>query len=236
MGCSSNSSIQEGNEHRKRAMKEEKIKIVDNSNLINGENEEQKVNNNINEDLIEDKKDDKKNIFKYKKPPNEDDKINVSPAEKEYIVEENNTEVNKNYKKIAYKGVTILENVKECLPENIDRNYIKDMVYNALGRNIVEDKSEYVKGRNLTSDQVEGIIDILYKIISENENVEKNEVEDERLNDCKVNIGFYEANEENIRKFIFKGKNPTEDDIQNALHQFNSGEEETKILAVEILD
>ena len=83
---------------------------------------------------------------------------------------------------------------------------------------------------------MEGIIDVLFKIVSENENVEKNEIEDQRLNDIKVNIGFYDANEENIRKFIFKDKNPTDEEVENILNQFNSGEAETKILAVEIED
>ena len=236
MGCSSNSSIQESNEQKKRPIKEAKIDKIDNSKLIKDENDDERINkNNINDDLIE-TKEDKKNNFKFKNSPNEDDKIIVPPAVKEYIVEGNDTKIDKNYKKRQYKGVTILENVKQCFPENIDRNYIKDMVYNALGYNIVKDKSEYIKGKNLTSEQVEGIIDILHKIVYENEIVEKNEIEDKRLNDAKVNIGFYEANEENIRKFIFKGKNPTEEEIQNALNQFNNGEEETKILAVEILD
>ena len=236
MGCSSNSTIQESNQKRKGPSKEVKIDKVDNSNLLKDENDDERINkNNINDDLIE-AKEDKKNNFKFKNSPNEDDKIIVPPAVKEYIVEGNDTKIDKNYKKRQYKGVTILENVKQCFPENIDRNYIKDMVYNALGYNIVKDKSEYIKGKNLTTEQVEGIIDILHKIVYENEIVEKNEIEDERLNDAKVNIGFYEANEENIRKFIFKGKNPTEEEIQSALNQFNNGEEETKILAVEILD
>ena len=91
------------------------------------------------------------------------------------------------------------------------------MVYNVLSGNIVKDKSKYIKGKNLTYDQVEGIIDILFKIVSENENVEKNEIDDERLNDVKVNIRFYDANEENIRKYIFKGKTPTEEEVENAL-------------------
>ena len=137
MGCSSNSSIKETNDHRENPVMNAKIDKVANSNLINVENEEEKVNNKINEDLIEANEDKKKN-FKYKNSPNEDDKIIVPPAIKEYIVEGNDTKVNKNYKKRAYKGATILENVKQCLPENIDRNYIKDMVYNALGNNIVE--------------------------------------------------------------------------------------------------
>ena len=237
MGCSGNSSVRVNDESRKNPQKQN-----DNSNLIiesekgeyeknkevikEKEKEEKKIINSIIED-------NKKNVFNE---DNEDNKIIVPPAVKEFTVEGNDTKVSKNYKKRTFKGLTILENVKQYFPENIERDYIKDMVNNALGGNIVNDKSEYIKGKNLTKEQVEGIIDVLFKIVSENENVEKNEIEDERLNDIKVNIGFYDANKENIRKFIFKGKNPTDEEVENTLNQFNSGEAETKILAVEIED
>jgi len=238
MGCSGNSSTKTYDEDRKNSQKQ-KLEN-DNSNLIiKSENDEdvkkeevkkEKEEKKINNSNIEDNK---KNIFNE---DNEDNKIIVPPAVKEFTVEGNDTKVSKNYKKRTFKGLTILENVKQYFPENIERDYIKDMVNNALGGNIVNDKSEYIKGKNLTKEQVEGIIDVLFKIVSENENVEKNEIEDERLNDIKVNIGFYDANKENIRKFIFKGKNPTDEEVENTLNQFNSGEAETKILAVEIED
>ena len=240
MGCSGNSSTKTYDEDRKNSQKQ-KLEN-DNSNLIiKSENDEdvkkeevkkekEKEEKIINNSIIEDNK---KNVFNE---DNEDNKIIVPPAVKEFTVEGNDTKVSKNYKKRTFKGLTILENVKQYFPENIERDYIKDMVNNALAGNIVNDKSEYIKGKNLTKEQVEGIIDVLFKIVSENENVEKNEIEDERLNDIKVNIGFYDANKENIRKFIFKGKNPTDEEVENTLNQFNSGEAETKILAVEIED
>ena len=239
MGCSSNSSVKEVEEAKTNPKKQE-IKN-DNSNLlIESEREEVKKKEekkvqkekdiNVNNSIIEDNKQNEFNL------DNEDNKIIVPPAVKEFIVEGNDTKVGKNYKKRTFKGLTILENVKQYFPENIERDYIKDMVNNALGVNIVNDKSEYIKGKNLTKEQVEGIIDVLFKIVSENENVEKNEIEDERLNDIKVNIRFYNANEENIRKFIFKGKNPSDEEVENTLNQFNAWDAETKILAVEILD
>ena len=238
MGCSGNSSTKTYDEDRKNSQKQ-KLEN-DNSNLIiKSENDEDVKKEEVKKEKEEKKKnnsnieDNKKNIFNE---DNEDNKIIVPPAVKEFTVEGNDTKVSKNYKKRTFKGLTILENVKQYFPENIERDYIKDMVNNALGGNIVNDKSEYIKGKNLTKEQVEGIIDVLFKIVSENENVEKNEIEDERLNDIKVNIGFYDANKENIRKFIFKGKNPTDEEVENTLNQFNSGEAETKILAVEIED
>ena len=240
MGCSGNSSVKVDEETRKNPQNQKKENDNSNLNIESEKGEEvkkkevkkekEKEEKIINNSIIEDNK---KNVFNE---DNEDNKIIVPPAVKEFTVEGNDTKVGKNYKKRTFKGLTILENVKQYFPENIERDYIKDMVNNALGGNIVNDKSEYIKGKNLTREQVEGIIDVLFKIVSENENVEKNEIEDQRLNDIKVNIGFYDANKENIRKFIFKGKNPTDEEVENTLNQFNSGEAETKILAVEIED
>ena len=250
MGCTSDSSINT-NERKKP-------KIDSNQNEINSQlsikkdgedikREEQEViskNSEINDNDIEKveftDKNKKKKKMKKKITLNdyneEDNKIILPPATKEFIVEGNDTNVNKNYKKRVYQGVTILENIKNYFPENIERDFIKDMVYNTLAQNIVKDESQFIKGKNLTVKQVDGIIDVIFKIVHENENVEKNEVEDERLKDVKVNIMFYDANEENIRKFIFKDKNPTDEEVENTLKQFNSGEEEVKILGVEILD
>ena len=144
---------------------------------------------------------------------------------------------NDSYKKTAYKGLTILENVKEYLPENIGREDIKGMIYNALGNSIVNNKSEYIKGKNLTKDQVEGIIDALLKLVSNNENSEKNDFEDERLSDVKIKIGFYDADKENVRKFMFRGKNPSDEEVEKTYNNLTSnGTENVKLLAIEFQD
>ena len=240
MGCGS-SSIKE--KENKRLPPPPIIKNENNESeeFLLKENEKKeevkiKINNkNKQNDLIEEKKV-KNPTFLKDSILSDENKIIIPPPIKEYIVEGNDANENQKYIKRKYKGVTILENVKEYFHENLERDFIKNMVYNVLSGNIVKDKSKYIKGKNLTYDQVEGIIDILFKIVSENENVEKNEIDDERLNDVKVNIRFYDANEENIRKYIFKGKTPTEEEVENALNQFNSRGDQAKILAIEIVD
>ena len=142
------------------------------------------------------------------------------------------------YKKRAYTGLTILENVKQYLPEDISRDDIKGMLYNSLGDTVVNDSSQYIKGKNLTKDQVEGIIDMLMKSVKKEEGEEEeNPVEDERLKDVKVKIGFYDADKENVREIIFRGKNPTDEELDQMLNQLTSnGEENVKLLAVEFED
>ena len=234
MGCSCSSSIEEGGRKKNRT-NENKNKNEEHLNLNSGK-KNLKTNenpNNNNKNLIENKNN-KNDFFLKNSIAEEENKIIVPPAVKEYIVEGNDIKEDKSYKKRTYKGLTILENIKEYIPENISRDYIKDMVYNCLSGNIVKNKSEYIKGKNLTYDQVEGIIDTLFKIVVENEIIEKKEIEDERLNDVNVKINFYDANEENIRKFIYRGKNPSDEEVTNTLNQFNSGGVETKILAIEL--
>ena len=141
------------------------------------------------------------------------------------------------YKKRAYTGLTILENVKQYLPEDISRDDIKGMIYNSLGDTVVNDKSQYIKGKNLTKDQVEGITDMLLKTVKKEEGEEEEEVVDKRLEDVKVKIGFYDADKENVRKIIFRGKNPTDEEVDNMLNQLtSSGQENVKLLAVEFED
>ena len=155
---------------------------------------------------------------------NADNKVNnkmVINANKKKVT------VYENYKKETQKGLTILENVKEILPKDISKESIKDMVYNALGNTIVEDKSKFIKGVNITKEHAQTIIDVLYNIVHKKENEDENENENEKkpedivdntsLKDVNVIIGFYDATEENVRKFMFKKKNPTDEEVKKAL-------------------
>ena len=174
---------------------------------------------------------------------NADNKVNnkmVINANKKKVT------VYENYKKETQKGLTILENVKEILPKDISKESIKDMVYNALGNTIVKDKSKFIKGVNITKEHAQTIIDVLYNIVHKKENGDENENENEKkqedivdntsLKDVNVIIGFYDATEENVRKFMFKKKNPTDEEVKKALNQLTAGDVDAKILAIEIKD
>ena len=163
---------------------------------------------------------------------NEEKKLNKTEDKKMVIKQNKEEAVNKNYKKETQKGLTILENVKEILPKDISKENIKDMVYNALGNTIVEDKCKFIKGVNLTEEHAQNIVDVLYNIVHKNENVE--EIDNVSLKDINVVIGFYDATEENVRKFMFKNKNPTEEEVKKTLNQLTAGDVDTKILAIEI--
>ena len=160
-------------------------------------------------------------------------KLNKTQDKKMVINANKNVTVCKNYKKETQKGLTILENVKEILPKDISKDNIKDMVYNALGNTIV-DKSKFIKGVNLTDEHAQNIVDILYNIVHNNENLEQ--IDNLSLKDINVTIGFYDATEENVRRFMFKKKNPTDEEVKNTLNQLTAGDVDAKILAIEIKD
>ena len=171
------------------------------------------------------------NINKTQNNPNTKLSINKKNNGKEKVT------IDENFKKETRKGLTILENVKEILPNDISKDNIREMVVNALGDTIVEDESKFIKGVNLTKAHVETIVDALFNIVTQTE--ENENIEDDRYKDFKdinISIGFYDANEENVRKFMFKGKNPTDEQVKNTLNQLNSGEVDAKILAIELKD
>ena len=160
-------------------------------------------------------------------------KLNKNQDKKMVINANKKVTVSKSYKKETQKGLTILENVKEILPKDISKENIKDMVYNALGNTIV-DKSKFIKGVNLTDEHAQNIVDILYNIVHNNENLEQ--IDNLSLKDINVIIGFYDATEENVRRFMFKKKNPTDEEVKNTLNQLTAGDVDAKILAIEIKD
>ena len=160
-------------------------------------------------------------------------KLNKNQDKKMVINANKKVTVSKSYKKETQKGLTILENVKEILPKDISKENIKDMVYNALGNTIV-DKSKFIKGVNLTDENAQNIVDILYNIVHNNENLEQ--IDNLSLKDINVTIGFYDATEENVRRFMFKKKNPTDEEVKNTLNQLTAGDVDAKILAIEIKD
>ena len=158
------------------------------------------------------------NIFNYEN--NLSKEINQKNDFNNYTIEDNfekKISIEKKFiEKKTFKGLTILENIKQFL-------IIKEIII--------------IKGKNITIEQVEFIIDKIMEILYKDDDYEGNyTTEDEILGDLNIKIGFYDANIENVRKIIFNGKNPTEKEVEDALNNLNSGYENTQLLACEILD
>ena len=136
----------------------------------------------------------------------------------------------KSCKQISYKAITILDNVQKYLPVNATKNEIKDLVYNALQITDAKTKST----EQLNEEQIEGIIDMLTVTASSDEN---QNIDDKRLDEVKATIGFYDTNEDNIKKLFFKGKKPTKEEVEDKLNDLISMNEESNLLfAIELND
>ena len=150
---------------------------------------------------------------------------NLIPSRTKSFKDKHNT--NKSCKNTSYKGVTILKNVPDNLPETITRDEVKDMVYDALKINEEKNKG---KGK-LNAEQIDGIIDMIMTIVSPNKN---KKIEDKRLDDLKAIIGFYDADKENVKKLFFKDQKPTDEEIEDKLNDLVSMNEDAKLFAIEI--
>ena len=137
--------------------------------------------------------------------------------------------INNIYQEKLVKKITILDNVKEYLPEDISMEEIREIVFNAIGNYIV-DKSEYKKGINLTEEQAEVICDILFNHIN---NEEKDDPE--ILDDVKLKMGFCDVNRDNIKNIMFRGQNPTKEEIEDVYIQFKSIIS-PKLFVIELID
>ena len=132
----------------------------------------------------------------------------------------------------SYKGIKILDNVKEYLPDDVTRDEIEEMVMGAIGDNVV-DQNHFKKGVNLTRGHVEALIDIIYMTLVGRNNGDKNY--EEMLGDIKLKVGFCDVNSESVKNIMFKGQNPTEGEIEQVLEQFKSSIN-PKLFVIELLD
>ena len=130
-------------------------------------------------------------------------------------------------KKISYKGITILENVQQYIPDSISRDEVKKMVYDALNLTDLKNKST----RKLKEQQIEGLIDLIMITVSSNGN---KSLEDKRLDDLKAIIGFYDADKENVKKIFFKDEKPTEEEVEEKLNDIISENEGAKLFAIQL--
>ena len=183
------------------------------------------------------------NVFPDTKKPNNENKRNKSPLTNDInnntqqitfpsVSQKKEIDDYKKDKVKSFKNIQILDNVKEYLPDDVSREEIEEMVLNAIGSSGI-DPSRYVKGKNLTKEHVEAIIDILYMTLIGRNNGDKNY--EELLHDVKLKIGFCDVNKESVKNIMFKGQNPTDEEIDQVLEQFKSTIN-PKLFVIELLD
>ena len=68
-------------------------------------------------------------------------------------------------------------------------------------------------------------------------NARRNDIKDnydDLFKDINIKIGFHDMNKQNIRKIIFKDYNPTEEEVEEVINQYNAENDELKFLVIEL--
>ena len=141
-----------------------------------------------------------------------------------------------------FNGVTMVQNLEEYLPENLNREELKQMVFNALGNSIVEDMDQVVKGKTISINQAEALVDLVYDKVKKDKTDEKDAegqvpIKKRRysiLNQVDVNIGFSDLTPDLLKKSLFQGKEYNEIQVQNIMKNLSQGSENVKVLTIEL--
>ena len=136
------------------------------------------------------------------------------------------------YRKFKFNGITVIQNLKDYIPERITREEIKEMIFNAFGEGLVEDNRYYIPGKTVTIEQANAIVDLIEKYIKNDtdlENLENNSI----LDGVNLTIDLVDLNKDIIREKMFKGKNPSDMQVENVLRNLSQGQSNVKILSID---
>ena len=201
------------------------------NNIINDRYNEKNKNKmyknyNINEDISNNMNIySNKNIFSEKGKTIHDYEKNIEQEKKR---EKEKEEKRKNLKRSKINGITIVENLKDYFPEDITKEEIQNLVFEAFGDSIVDDISLYIPGQTVTYEQAIELSNYIYSIIK-NKKI-KNEKCLENLN---VKIDLVPLNKKLIKDKMFKGKDPSDRELENVYQSYGGESNEIKVLTIE---
>ena len=198
--------------------------------IINQKNDESK-----NENSQKEEKEENSNETKEKNTPN---KIEINRN----LIHRKST-----FRKSQCNGIVIVDNLKNYLPENISKEEINEMVYNALEGCIVDDITKVIRGKTITKEQADAIANIVFDKVKCDKNDSDNEEEIKKdkfqrrksrrysiLNQVFVNVGMTDLTTDFLKKTVFKNKNPSEQQIENAMKNLSQGNGNVKVLTIEL--
>ena len=154
------------------------------------------------------------------------------PEYKVYAKNQKNEEKEKYWKKYKYNGVIIVEDLKEYFPKDISRDEIQELIFEAFGDNIVEDDDLIIPGQTASYDQVLELCDYVFNFIKGNEKKMK---ENRALKKLKVKVDLIPLDKKLINDKLFKGKDPSEKQLENTKKYISGNSKDVKVLAIEFL-
>ena len=143
-----------------------------------------------------------------------------------------NQKENIDYRKFKFNGITVIQNLRDYIPRDITKDEIRDMVYTAFGDGLVDDKKYYIPGKTVTKEQADEIINLIESYIRNDEivtNLENNEI----LNGVNLVIDLVDLNKDIIKEKMFKGKNPSDLQLENTLQNLSGGLTNIKVLSID---
>ena len=147
-------------------------------------------------------------------------------------MEMTNKKNNLSYRKYKFNGITVVQNLKDYLPDKITKDEIKYMIYTALGEGLIEDEQYYIPGKTVTKKQVDLIVELIENYIKYDDNIENLE-NDDILNGVNLSVDLVDINKDIIREKMFKGKNPSDIQLDNTLKNLTGGLSNVKLLNIE---
>ena len=136
------------------------------------------------------------------------------------------------YRKFKFNGITVIQNLKDYIPNDITKDEIKDMVYNAFGDGLVDDNKYYIPGKTVTRQQANEIVNLIESYIKDDAIVTNLE-NDSILNGVNLIIDLVDLNKDIIKEKMFKGKNPSDLQLENTLKNLSGGLNNIKVLSIE---
>ena len=230
------------NNHKNKRNKNKKNNntIHDNSeenNTKKGKNKKNKRNKNANDDDYDDDNDDNdedeedddnsnENVEDYKDIFSEKGK--KIPNYKDYKEGPDNKKKNKNLKKSKINGITIVQDLKNYFPEDITKEEIRNLVFEAFGDLIVDDISLYIPGQTVTFEQATELSNYVYNFIKNKKNTN-----DECLEQLNVKIDLVPLNKKLIKEKMFKGQEPSEKQLEDIYQSYGGESNNIKVLTIE---
>ena len=154
------------------------------------------------------------------------------PEYKVYSKNKDNTEKETFYKKSKMNGIVIVENLKEYFPKEITRDEVQELIFEAFGDCIVEDDDLLIPGQTATYDQVLELSDYIFNYIKGNDKKMKNNKSLEKLN---IKIDLVSLDKKFIKDKLFKGKEPSEKELEKAVKSYSGSSKDVKALTIEFL-
>ena len=145
-----------------------------------------------------------------------------------------NKKEKKEFKKLEFNNITIIDNLSNYFPKNISKEEIKELVDQVLYGRIVEEQYEVIQGQNIAREQADALAQIIYeKITKEEEKISNNNYS--VLDNINVKIGMTELNKESIEKIFFQGYKITEIQNEIIMKNLTKGKKNVKVLYIELL-